>query len=164
VAETLRGKKEGGEVTVRRKKRRSRNGTAKGKNRGNNKRRGSSVGGTALPHCHLRLQRRSRHCEPTRAAPPQRSQCREGGENDKEKKTQKEALPAIVFVTKHQFRLQLHQGTGKKKTRETANRNRNRNRKKEEPEEKKTNEKEKMEVQSMSLLSLLPGKLLQLCR
>jgi hypothetical protein len=58
-----------------------------------------------------------------------------GGRERQRKKTQKEALPAIVFVTKHQLRLQLHQGTGKKKTRETANRNRNR--KKEEPEEPK---------------------------
>jgi hypothetical protein len=37
-------------------------------------------------------------------------------------------LPAIVFVTKHQLRLQLHQGTGKKKTRETANRNKKKGR------------------------------------
>jgi hypothetical protein len=57
-----------------------------------------------------------------------------GGRERQRKKTQKEALPAIVFVTKHQLHLQLHQGRGKKKTRESANRNRNR--KKEDPEEK----------------------------
>jgi hypothetical protein len=50
-------------------------------------------------------------------------------------------LPAIVFVTKHQLHLQLHQGTGKKKTRETANRNR----KKEEPEEPEEKNKRKGE-------------------
>jgi hypothetical protein len=84
-----KGRKERGEVTVRRKKRRRRNGTAKKKNRGSNRRRGSSVGGTALPHCHLRLQRRSHHCEPTRAAAPPRSQCRgeEKGRRQQKKKT-----------------------------------------------------------------------------
>jgi len=56
------------------------------------RRRGSSVGGTALPHCHLRPQRRSRRCEPTRAAPPPRSQCREGGENDREKKNTERSI------------------------------------------------------------------------
>jgi hypothetical protein len=132
-----REEREKGEEKQRKKREKEERDSKGKKNRGNNRRRRSSVGGTALPHCHLRLQRRSRHCEPTRVAPPPRSQCREGGENNrgKKKKTQKEALPAIVFVTKHQLRLQLHQGTGKKKTRETANRNRNR--KKEEPEEPK---------------------------
>ncbi|KAJ6854661.1 hypothetical protein NC651_039572 [Populus alba x Populus x berolinensis] len=57
--------------------------TREGKDRGENgqkrkkgERRG--VGGSALPHCHLHLQPRSRHCEPTSAAAPPRSQCREG--------------------------------------------------------------------------------------
>ena len=45
-----------------------------GQKRKNGERRG--VGGSALPHCHLRLQPRSRHCEPTSAAAPPRSQCR----------------------------------------------------------------------------------------
>jgi hypothetical protein len=30
--------------------------TKRGRDRGKNRRRGSSVGGTALPHCHLRLK------------------------------------------------------------------------------------------------------------
>ena len=59
------------------------------KNRGKNKRRGSSVGGTALPHCHLRLQRRSRHCEPTRAGAPPRSQCREARTTEERKKNRR---------------------------------------------------------------------------
>jgi len=155
------GKRERGEVTVRRKKRRRRNGTSKGKNRGNNRRRGSSVGGTALPHCHLCLQRRSRHCERTRAAPPPRSQCREGGENDREKKHRKKhcqpssSSPSTSFTSS----CTREEGRRKRESRQTETETEKRKIRK-----KKTNEKEKMEVQSMSLLSLLPGKLLQLCR
>jgi len=197
------------------------------KNRGKNKRRGSSVGGTALPHCHLRLQRRSRHCEPTRAGAPPRSQCREartteerkknrrrgerkgerqrgrsrsrgrkkteGGreesrtrgepqekerrdrEGRKEDRIEKERgeyrrekkKHTERSIASHRLRHQApasppaapgnreeeNERDGKQKQKKRKNR-----------KKKKTNEKEKIEVLSMLLLSLLPGKLLQLRR
>ena len=148
----------------RRKKREKEERDSKGKkNRGNNRRRRSSVGGTALPHCHLRLQRRSRHCEPTRVAPPPRSQCREGGENNRGKKKKNTERSIASHRLRHQAPASPPAAPGNREEENERDGKQKQKQKKEEPEEKK-NEKEKMEVQSMSLLSLLPGKLLQLCR